>query len=183
MKRRFLLTKDEVCIAFVDEETLRDKIPLAEIETIEKMDLDTFKETSIDANPRSMSLRTSIFSSRTEDCSAHTGSSVRVIKVSTNSVGYNSGRIYYFQPESENGSEFLMDEFLKYVEIARKKAEGKTRFQKSQEDVRKFINSRPSSIATGLVLITVGSLKHNSLLLVPSHMMSLPRFAHRATGH
>ncbi len=149
------MTKDEVCIAFVGEEILRDKIPLAEIENIEKMDLDTFKETSIDGNLRSLSLKPLTFNARLiEDCSVHTCSAVRVIKVSTKSVGYNSGRIYYFQPEPEN--ERLEDEFIKLHDIARTKAEGKTRFQKSQEDVRKFINSRPSSIVTGLLLITVG---------------------------
>jgi hypothetical protein len=154
-KRRFLLTKDSIFIAFVDEETFRDKIPLAEIENIENSDLDIFKEKLYDPNSTSGSLKSpsSLFTARhVEEVSTH--SSASVLKVYTQQIGYNSGRIYYFQPLVD-GPENLKNELINNASVARRKAEGKTRFQNSQESVRKLINSRPSSVVTGVLLITV----------------------------
>jgi hypothetical protein len=148
-----LLTKDEICIAFVGEEILRDKIPLAEIVNIEKLDFEIFKEGSSDPNSTSESQTAYLFNARrVEEASTHGDASV--LKVSTKQVGYNSGRTYYFQPQKYR-QDHLVNELISNADIARRKAEGKTRFQNSQDAVRKFINSRPSNIVTGLLLITV----------------------------
>ena len=131
--RRIVYTKDELCIAFVGEETVRDMIPLAEILNVEELGSDFGKEFSSSAsgdtslsntvNPCSF-----LFGARSASNSKHVATTIKLI---TKEKGYNSGRTYYLQPETQ-ALPHLMRELTKLSDVARKKAEGKTRFQNSQ---------------------------------------------------
>jgi hypothetical protein len=55
-----------------------------------------------------------------------------ILRIVTKEKGYNSGRTYYLQPSTQQEQALLLRELAKLSDVARKKAEGKTRFQNSQ---------------------------------------------------
>ena len=134
--RRIIYTKDTLCIAFVGEDTVRDMVPLAEILHIEELSSEFAKELSAPATSNaseSLSANSnSSFLFRSRSTRKVTRVVSTILQIVTKEKGYNSGRTYYLQPSTQQEQEHLLQELAKLSEVARKKAEGKTRFQNSQ---------------------------------------------------
>ena len=108
-------------------------VPLAEILAVEELGSDFVKEISASAS-RNISLSASIASGKLFRAGSNRGINhvATTIKLITKEKGYNSGRTYYLQPSTQQESAHLLQELGKLSDVARKKAEGKTRFQNSQ---------------------------------------------------
>jgi hypothetical protein len=111
-------------------------VPLAEILLIEELSSDFAKELSASATSNaseSLSANTAssfLFRSRSTRKIAQVVSTI--LQIVTKEKGYNSGRTYYLQPSTQQEQALLLRELAKLSDVARKKAEGKTRFQNSQ---------------------------------------------------
>jgi hypothetical protein len=132
-ERRIVYTKDEICIAFVGEDTVRDMVPLAEVLAVEELGSDYVKDIS-DPRRTHTSISSTIpgsklFHARSIHGIHHVATTIKLV---TKEKGYNSGRTYYLQPKMQQESEHLVQELVRLTDIARKKAEGKTRFHNSQ---------------------------------------------------
>ncbi len=77
--------------------------------------------------------------------------------VSTQLDGYNSGRQYRFQSDSQDACVFLVSQLRKLSTEARKREAGKTRFRKSQERLGRLINSIPFQAMLTAIILAVSS--------------------------
>ncbi len=109
-------------------------VPLAEILHIEELSSDFVKELSAsDTSNVSLSANAaSSFLFRSRSTLKITQVVSTILKIVTKEKGYNSGRTYYLQPSTRQEQAHLLRELAKLSDVARKKAEGKTRFQNSQ---------------------------------------------------
>ena len=110
-----------------------DHIPLAEIESVRAMD--ALEGQDIDRNKFSNALM-----------------------ITTIPQGHNSGRTYYLQAESAPLCTELVAQLAKVSRSARKRAEAKTQFAKSQFKVREIFESPPFQLVSALLIISVRAL-------------------------
>ena len=142
--RRVVYTKEEIFICSHDEEIVRDSIPLAEIvciqEMIEKSDtraVNGLRSQSPTRDDKSMFVR------------PHS------IVISTIPDGYNSGRQYYFQTETEEQSSTLQEQWTKLAVEARNSRDRRTKFQRSQEGLSRVLNSAPLQMLSTSIIVLV----------------------------
>ena len=80
---------------------------------------------------------------------------LKVFQIRTIENGYNAGRPYYVQAESpEDCSEFVAD-LENYVVVAKRRANGSSRFIESQRLAQRVYNSPPFQIIAAILIITV----------------------------
>jgi hypothetical protein len=96
-----------------------DQIPLAEISLIREMHFDEEHQESKQGNE---------------------------LMIETNPDGYNSGRTYYLQAESEDLCNNLVANLSKYATAALEKAQAQTTFALAQRRVDRFYRSSPFQI-------------------------------------
>ncbi len=125
--RRVVVSKDVISFALVDDDTIVDEIPLAQVDTIQDM-LDISHPEASDV----LSLQDMEKSRRFHHS----------FQIATIAGGHNSGRSYCLQAASAEQCRTLVRDLRVLAVIARDKAEAKTRFEKSQDRVR-AVRRRP----------------------------------------
>jgi hypothetical protein len=130
-------------------------IPLAEVMSVDELDSDYVKEISATSRQSTSHRPVSMAVFKQQYGSSRINRVATMLKLSTKERGYNSGRNYFLQASSQHESDALFRELSKLAKVARRKAEGRTRFQNSQEAVRRILDSRPFTTVTGLLLVTV----------------------------
>jgi hypothetical protein len=118
-----------VLFAQMSEETITDKIPLTEIKAVREM---------IDTDDKSQ---------KPKDCNA--------FMIETNPDGYNSGRTYYLQADSNGACWDVSQKILKSSTFAVEKANSKTSFANAQQRVRKIYKSAIFKNVMALLILTV----------------------------
>jgi hypothetical protein len=79
------------------------------------------------------------------------------VLINTIMDGYNSGRAYYLQAETEEVCRELAKTLAVMSKDAKKRAEAKTRFQKMQGKVLKFYESTPFQCLVAFLIVAVRS--------------------------
>jgi hypothetical protein len=130
-------------------------IPLAEVMSVDELDSDYVKDITAATRQPASYHPVSMTVFKHSSCSSIINSVATMLKLSTKERGYNSGRNYFLQANSQNESDALLRDLSKLAEAARRKAEGRTRFQNSQDAVHRVLDSRPFTAITGLLLVTV----------------------------
>ena len=77
------------------------------------------------------------------------------VQINTILDGYNSGRAYYLQTNSEHECCELAATLLRMAKAAKKRAEDKTRFQILQGKVLKFYDSTPFQCVVAFLIVAV----------------------------
>ncbi len=78
-------------------------------------------------------------------------------QIATDTNGYNSGRSYYLQTASANQKQEIIAHLKTLATSARKKAEVKSLFRKTQDRVRAWYISRPFQSGAALLIVAVQS--------------------------
>jgi hypothetical protein len=162
--RRVVYTRDEIFICFQDEDVIRDMIPLAEVVSVEAEGAKEVAELS----PHKLSFGkrhnepASIKQRLVKDDSNLFETSNSMV-VSTQLDGYNSGRQYRFQSDSQNACGRLVAQLRKLAAEARKREAGKTRFRNSQERLGRVINSIPFQAMLTVIILAVSSFSLTEL--------------------
>ena len=107
-----------------------DQIPLSEVESVRAMD--AFDDQDFD---------------RAKFANA--------VMITTIPNGHNSGRTYYLQADTSTKCNDLVTHLIKVTRSARKRAEAKTQFAKSQFKVREIFNSAPFQLLSASLIISV----------------------------
>jgi hypothetical protein len=80
---------------------------------------------------------------------------VNAFQIATISDGYNSGRSYYLQADSGEVKQQIISQLKMLAKNAKKKAEVKSSFRKTQDRVRSVYVARPFQAATALLIVAV----------------------------
>ena len=161
-----MITNEVLSFALVNDEIEIDRIPLCEVSCVDEMiqteflaGTDTERKT---ANERKHSRRNSIFQNNSNICledeqggdrtSSLTGNA---FQIATDTNGYNSGRSYYLQAASEGQKQEIINLLQKSSTIARKKAEVKSSFRKTQDRVRETFLSWQFQTGAALLIVAV----------------------------
>ncbi len=91
------------------------------------------------------------------------------LQIRTDTDGYNSGRTYYLQASSDEQCADLVGQLTKQVKVARKKALARTRFQKSQETVRRVYESAPCQALVATLIVAVSPRRPPAAPSATSH--------------
>ena len=163
-KRIVVVTKEDLFFALVDDDLIRDRIPLHEIEAVDIMQepheienlLSRYLEAQTQGRKHSEVRRPSVSSRKSDrDEDALELMRLKVFQIRTIENGYNAGRPYYVQAESpEDCSEFVAD-LENYVVVAKRRANGSSRFIESQRWAQRVYNSPPFQIIAAILIITV----------------------------
>ena len=89
-----------------------------------------------------------------------------LIVVSTELDGYNSGRQYQFQSDSQGACTCLVQQLSRLAAEARKREAGKTKFRNSQGRLARVINSIPFQALLTLIILAVSGYYHYACLFV-----------------
>lgn len=84
--------------------------------------------------------------------------------------GYNSGRIYYYQVDSQDTCIKVMEDIKKLVASAKKAAQSASMLQRSQNAARKIVTSPSFQISSALIICMVSSF---TILRTESYMICL----------
>jgi hypothetical protein len=126
--RRVVVTKH--LIAFTldkeNEELILDRIPLAEITSLEEMIEKANNGSAENKTERKISL---------EDVEKSL-KFAHAFQIHTMKNGFNSGRTYCLKTESDTDTLNLITELKAHAQVAREKMEAKSRFTRSQDRVR-----------------------------------------------
>ena len=126
ISRRIVYTSEAIAFAKVDEQTLLDVIPLAEVTSIEPMQNSEQKDTV--KSPSENSFEIAVDNSN-------------AMQIRTKKDGYNAGRKYYLQARSAAELDDILDELRLLTKSAVKKAESHSKWSKLQERFRLTYNS------------------------------------------
>ncbi len=107
---------------------------------------------------------------------------LNIVQISTLEQGFNSGRTYYLKAESKEECDSISAELGCKACSARRKAEGKSRFIRSQDSVRKFYSSKPFQILSAVLIITVRIITAFLLLLPSRHLPTHPQLTATLTS-
>ncbi len=126
-----MFTRKIIAFANANDDGVLDIVPLNEVRRIR----DTSLENEIIADDDSDINGT--VSSNNEGAGMRT-----TFEIETDPVGYNSGRVYKIQAASAQDFRTIFDNLTNLSTAARDEAEAKSRFEKSQQQVGKFFNSK-----------------------------------------
>jgi hypothetical protein len=165
-KRRMVYTKEKLFFALVDDDLIRDQIPLHEISKIEVMrehqDLEILLSRfgkgqggrqGLHESRRPSTASTHKKSDHEDDSCTLTG--LRVLQIGTIEKGYNSGRTYYLQTDPPEASAELEMHLSHYVEAARKRVHGNSRFKEMQSAALKIHDSTPFQVLSAVLIAAV----------------------------
>ena len=173
--RRIVITSNELLIALVNDEVIRERIPLLEIISVEEQGRKdespaaepnastpalarsrTMSGTSFKANGRADSADDSGMS--TSFTTTRHADSIRII---TKEGGYNAGRSYFLQASSRAMRMQIMGLLNKYISHTRRDAEVRSKFKQSQDSVKHVINSSAFQFTSSLLIVAVTSQSPN----------------------
>jgi hypothetical protein len=164
-RRQIIWTQDTMYIA--RGEILVDTIPLHEIISVEEMQDDPetsrnpqtnhLKTSAPEKNPASSDTLPNRNQSEKDLLRKNTSKSSRqsILQVKTALDGFNFGRIYYVKPDIGTSGSNIVQSLLGAISIAKDIAERKSRFQKSQEKVRKVQESLGFQIMVAILIMLV----------------------------
>ena len=162
------MTKDVISFALIDDDDEIDFVPLAEVGSVEEMhgmeDLESnqgsrrfrdmkFSQSSI------ISQGSAVFDGNADQRAENTSQLfVNAFQIFTVPHGYNSGRSYYLQAESSDLEHNVITQLRTLAISARKKAEARSSFRKTQDRVRGIYTAKPFQIAASLLIVAVNIL-------------------------
>ena len=165
-RRQFFWTQDKMYIA--RGEILVDTIPLHEICSVEEMQDDPeaarnpqtnqFKTSISEKNIGSSETLTNRNQSAEKDQQKKTASKSSrqsILQIKTDMNGFNFGRIYYVKPDIGTSGSNIVQHLLGAISTAKDIAERKSRFQKSQDMVRKVQESLGFQIMVAILIMLV----------------------------
>jgi hypothetical protein len=112
------------------DDVVMDQIPLAEISLIREMQFDEEQPESNQGNE---------------------------LMIETHPLGYNSGRTYYLQAESEDSCINLIKTLSAYAAVALEKAQAQSTFALAQRRVDRVYRSSPFQFVFAVLIIAVSS--------------------------
>ena len=142
-----VIGKDMLYFAFVSSDTVVDSIPLAEILQIKKMGANTTNESPYHSKSLSLSHEASF-----KLLNHHF---VRSIRLDTSPEGFNSGRTYYLQANTDDELELLIQKLSASVKDAIKRFEARSLLERSQKRARAIYNSRAFQYTAATFVLVV----------------------------
>jgi hypothetical protein len=136
------ITKDIISFAYIGNETEIDYIPLAEVRFAKEM-----RDTA-DFNQ----LLSGQGGQQDED-----DESMHVVQIATEMDGHNSGRAYYVRAHSKESCLELLQHINVNAKAARRAAEAKNAFRRTQYRVRKIYQSRPFQVIVAIMICAVST--------------------------
>ncbi len=140
-KRRVVITNDYIIFTEVDQQEIIDFIPIADIFSVDDLDGITsgsgVQENQNQANIASLET---------------VASTLSAFQIRTVHMGYNCGRKYCLQAESDPQCEELITLLDKLAVAARRRKESKTAFQRSREAVLAIYVSTPFQMCSALLI-------------------------------
>ncbi len=162
-----MITKEVVSFALVNDENEIDRIPLCEVSCVDEMigtdDLtgdDVDRRLSSENQPNNKIPKSQKNSKGKLDGEENekyiTPKLVgNAFQIATDSNGYNSGRSYYLQAASESQKQEIINHLQVFARSARKKAEVKSYFRKTQDRVQAWYTSRQFQTGAALLIVAV----------------------------
>ena len=210
--RRLVWTKETLYISRPNNLEITDTIPLEEIDEVlimeEKSDKKTAMKWAAPTKPISVDFAESFNSpDRQEISPSHTNSKTvaflsqaglsNVLHIKTAEQGINSGRTYYIStrsnPDAAECRIKIVEQLTVLARVARRKAEAKSRFQRTQQNVRVLQSSFVFQMVMASLIVLVksvpSSLQHCATrALTISHIRAIARartcvFAHALAHH
>ena len=155
-----ICSKAKLYFALAGDDVIRDQIPLAEILSVDVMreskDLDNLYSNLRDPNQfgRTSSRDFPRRRSSTNE-SDDTFMTLNIFQIRTMQDGFNSGRTYYLKAESKDDCDKISSELKSKAVVARRRAEGTSRFLKSQSMVAEVYLSTPFQLCSALLILAV----------------------------
>jgi hypothetical protein len=166
--RRVVVTKDVISFALIGDDNEIDFVPLADVGSVEEMHgMDDLESNQVPRRLRDLKLMQSsmnavnfsgsgILDGNAEPRAENTSQLfVNAFQIATIPNGYNSGRSYYLQAESSDLEHQVMTQLRTLATIARKKAEARSSFRKSQDRARAIYTAKPFQIGASLLIVAV----------------------------
>ena len=138
-KRRLIATKEIISFSFIEEDKQIDYIPLAEVAFVKEM-----RDTA-DFN--------TVLSARSDHDNSNQAE--HVLQIATDRDGHNSGRAYYVKALTTEDFNKLLRHLNKSAKVARKAAEAKNAFRRTQYRVRIIYESKPFQAIMALMICAV----------------------------
>ncbi len=148
-QRRMIVGSDVMYFTFLDDDYVVDCIPLAEIIQLKKLGPEGKYEAHL-AGSESTNLSAFDLEGLSSD---------RILRIDTNPDGYNSGRTYYLQIDSDGEFSRLAINLTEYVKIAKKRLEAKTVLERSKKKVREVFHSSAFQCGASFCILAV-SYRH-----------------------
>ena len=140
-KRRVVITNDYIIFSEVNQQEIVDFIPIADIFSVDDLDGIT-AESGVQENQ-----------SQANIASLETvASTLSAFQIRTVPLGYNCGRKYCLQANSDPQCEELIKLLDKLTIAARKRKEAKTALQRSQDAVRVVFESSPFQMSSAVLI-------------------------------
>ena len=164
-KRRVVCTKSKMYITLLNEDMVRDSIPLAEVTKIEIMR----QSSTASIQPKSLSAGLGESSTLMRSQEPEQPKFIATIcngfsfQILTAQSGVNSGRSYYFQVDSNEQCETAVQEIRTLVDEAKIQAEETSRFIRSRNFARDVFNSLPFQFFSAFLIIVVRQCSRNLL--------------------
>jgi hypothetical protein len=160
-ERRVLYSKDIVYFAPVEGDTVIDMIPIVEILAVseENEEDESMKYASGESRVEkhnSFPDQASFLRKKTPlDKKEGVPKTANTLSIATHPEGYNSGRKYYLQAESSDIRTQVIRELTHLSKAARKAAERKSKFQRSQAKVKRIFLSYPFHVLMSITILVV----------------------------
>ena len=150
--RRLVYTKEDIFIAFVGEDFVRDRIPLAEVLRVDELGSDFIKNIATKKFGKGTRKSSKLF--RIESLHERINNIETAIVVSTIDRGYNSGRTYHILPNTPSDSATLLSDLTHLIASARRRVKPSEN-SKIQRAIREVMGSQAMSAVTGFLLFAV----------------------------
>jgi hypothetical protein len=161
-----VITKDDLFICLLEDDIIRDWVPLVEIQSVQNLSDNTEQSNSFSSRkttPRSL------IGGSANSASSHSLKDEKYlflaesgIVISTEEDGHNSGRKYYIRTDSEDVRDSVAFEIKKFVKEARTKVRGK--IPKWKEAISSFQESWIVQFLSAFVIVAV-SERHLVVIL------------------
>jgi hypothetical protein len=170
--RRVACTKSKLHFMLPDDDLIRDSIPLEEICAVEVMG----ESIGHGYRPNSYNIRRVNHEDHTgrgskennitiADLESDTTVCMRLnaFQIRTIPDGFNSGRVYYLQAENREVCDGIIEKMRKLISNAKTKADGTSRYIRSQNIARGMYESPAFQTLSSLLIIVVRHGKRDSL--------------------
>ncbi len=149
-KRRMIITRTGVYFTLVDQNHVRDSIPLQDVTSVAiKMDNENFGSEDGDVAPA----RNEEAQSNSSKREASVEPKASAFQIETSNEGYNSGRIYYIQAASPDICSSIVSMLKQYYQSAKAVALKRSEFEKSQQlTLGIYQSSWFQTVVTALIL-------------------------------
>jgi hypothetical protein len=156
-----VITKEVVSFALVNDDNEIDRIPLCEVSCVDEM-IGTEELEEEDRDRRISTERKCSHNSKGRieggvgsDRNITSSLIGNAFQIATDTNGYNSGRSYYLQAASASQKQEIIAHLQVFAKSARKRAEVKSYFRKTQDRVQMFYISRQFQTTAALLIVAV----------------------------